>query len=91
MKQEYIEIHNALHDGREVVPINSTLLTISRNGSGCRYCIYDGYMFMEQNKRKPSKWAERARNGENITWGIPHYPDRTGSWILVTDDTLPDE
>lgn len=46
--------------------------------SGCRCIRFNEILFMEQNKTKQSRYAQRAREGEKITWGI-----RAESWILI--------
>lgn len=56
-------------------------ITIASNG--CRHFVYNSIDFMEQNKKTFSKFAELARNGHNITWGI-----RPGSWLYVLDNKL---
>jgi hypothetical protein len=88
MKQEYITIHNALHDASVTsLTVNKQQLNITTGANGCRSTFYkDGdevIKFMEQNKTKTSRFAQRARAGEKITWGI-----RNGDWILIDNDTI---
>ena len=71
-KKELIEIHSTVHD-------HNVKLSIASNG--CRYLVYKGITFMEQNKNKASKYAVLVRHGYKITWGI-----RTGNWILILEN-----
>lgn len=84
MKQEYIDIHNAIHNKElNEVEINNEKLPIQKTGSGLRFVDYDDIRWIEQNKSKNSTYAVRARNGEKITWGMrPH-----NGWILIDKAT----
>ncbi len=84
---EFWSIHKALHSPN----VNSLVLRgrlyriyVSKN-NGCRYLVFDKIMFMEQNQAKATKYAEKAREGVKITWGIMEGSD----WILMSTPELP--
>ena len=81
MKIEYKKIHKFLHEktigAKEKVSDKEIEIKLGKNG--CKYIIYEDIMFMEQSTYKESKYAQRARNGEKITWGIV----KNGPWILI--------
>lgn len=85
-RKEWVSIHLALHDPlMSQVTIGETVLPITIAPNGCRKCDYidpiDGKLtFMEQNKRKDSSWAVRARSGEKISWILPAGRAR---WIVI--------
>lgn len=76
-------IHEAIHDKKIVKPIiEGREYEVKIGGNGCRFIdfIEQGKIirFMEQNQHKSSSYAQRARNGEKITWGM--QPEQ---WILI--------
>lgn len=72
------------YDGLE---LNGQFYPIRKNSqNGCRYLHYNGYCFMEQNKKKSTRWAEMARNGERIVWAIPQTG---GTWVLFKNVNPP--
>lgn len=45
---------------------------------------WKGFTFMEQNKAKNTVYAEKARNGAMITWGMSQkYP-----WLKIENDNI---
>lgn len=45
---------------------------------------WKGFTFMEQNKAKNTVYAEKARNGAMITWGMSQkYP-----WLKIENDDI---
>lgn len=77
-------IHNALHDHNIVeLMIGDIGYDISVHHNGCRFLSYQGIQFMEQNKNKIlSPYAQLAREGHKITWGIRGAPE---PWIFIKD------
>ena len=81
-----LHIHNAIHD-RGIVNVklpNENGVTIpyiiSRASNGCRQLVYNNVKFMEQNTGKQGKYAELAKKGHKITWGM-----RGSKWIYIID------
>lgn len=83
LKAAHIGIHRALHNPEviELLDNSGGRYPVRRAPNGCRYIDYEGMIFMEQNKNKPSAHAEAARNGAHITWGLTK-PER---WIYIDD------
>jgi hypothetical protein len=90
LKESFVTIHNAIHNKNQMgVSIDGVTYPIEVfKQNGCRYVdFWDNgkkYRFIEQNPRKMSPFAQRAKNGEKITWGVP----AVGRWIEVSDTTL---
>jgi len=85
-KLSWQKIHTALHDGSESVTVDGKELRVSLASNGCRQVVYEDMdlgkcRFMEQNKRKTSEYAKRARNGETLTWVMPYNTNK--SWQLI--------
>ena len=77
-------IHEALHDNDPVVLDYGKVYTPKKHSNGCRYIDYKNVRFIQQNpNKKDSIFAEKAKNGERITWGI-----RTGNWIFINDEEI---
>ena len=83
LNEAALTIHHALHDSNTTtVTINGTTFEIQVYHNGCRFVDYPrpyvkengtpsgAIRFMEQNKKKASGYAELARSGNEITWGI---------------------
>lgn len=89
LKAAYIYIHGIIHDPTH--PREFQLGTVRKPVhmmGGMRAVTYDDITFVEQNPRKNTIFAERTRNGEHITWGIP-IADAKGvvaPWIYIDDD-----
>jgi hypothetical protein len=89
LPENYILIHHAIHSSRKPVLVTLVVdgipveLPIKTVGTGLRYVDFDGYRFMQQNPYKTSAYADRARAGEHITWGMCE-----GSWVLIDDRIL---
>ncbi|TFG07001.1 MAG: hypothetical protein EU539_06145 [Promethearchaeota archaeon] len=62
------EIHEAIFTNKKEFEIDGNTLKVKKLSSGLRYVDHAGYRFLEQNRRKKSKWAEKAREGHEITW-----------------------
>lgn len=87
---EYMLIHKALHspDQKEIALPSGLILRI-------KVSVRDGYrvvtypisetskvMIMQQNVNKASRYAQRARKGERISWVAPKWPDQ-GPWRII--------
>lgn len=70
------KIHNAIFSDKEQVKFETAdVKSVTRpvekfSKSGLRNVKYSGILFVEQNPEKDSAWAEKSRNGEEITWLI---------------------
>lgn len=91
LKESFITIHNAIHNkNQKSVWISGIEYPIKfLNDTNCRYIEYwdsgKKYVFIEQNPKQRSEYAQRARNGEKITWGVPASG---GRWIQIDNVTL---
>jgi len=64
-------VHKAIFQEKKKVIIDGKDYPIERTSKKGLKCVYfDKYFFVEQNPDKDSHWAEKARNGEQITWVI---------------------
>jgi len=82
---DLIKIHNALHDQKKDRAIISggRQFLIEKSRNGCRKVeVFDYGMLMQQNPKKSSSFARRARKGERLSWFIPS-DDK--DWRLITD------
>jgi len=71
LKEKGMKIYNAIFNDQSSVEIDDIEYPIKRfSSSGVRYVDLFGYRFIEQNKKKPSQWGKRAREGHNIMWII---------------------
>ena len=77
---DVLAIHDAIHSSTASVTLSGQTLRIFVSDNGCRRCdvIVDPSQrpkgrckLMEQNKKKGSAAAQRAREGAKITWIIP--------------------
>lgn len=89
LKAAYVHIHRVIHD--ETHPTEFQLGPIRKPihmMGGMRAVTYDDITFVEQNPRKSTTFAERARKGEHITWGIPTADPKgvVAPWIYIDDD-----
>lgn len=91
MKKVYIDIHKALHNkSQKTIKIGDAQFSIQTRVDGLRFVIYedkDGqFEIIEQNPNTRSIFADRARNGEKISWLIPmYYGYRTNKGWQVID------
>ena len=89
LKLSWSKIHTAIHDGSDTVVIDGKPRNITVAASnGCRNVVYTDTdlgrcIFMEQNKKKDSGYAVRARNGETLTWVIPYNKNK--AWQLIDE------
>ena len=84
LKYDHILIHQAIHDKelKEVKLSDGKKKPIKSMGK-MRYVPHEGFVFMEQNPDKQTSYAQMARNGAKITWGIT---SDGGSWIYIDDE-----
>lgn len=82
IKQAYTGIHKAIHN-EEVTSIilHSRTYPVKLAPNGCRCIDYDGFMFMAQSLKSKSAYADAARKGARITWGMTSR----GHWIYLDD------
>jgi len=84
-------IHKALHSERFTLSLGTATYKIDKLANGCRSVIIheDGkdYEYVTQNPNTKSAFAQRAKNGERLTWKIPIVDGlrTTGQWVLITD------
>lgn len=87
IKEAWLKAHEAIHQRKQSVMIGHMPIFIQKTAGGLRFLIlYDldlgcKVKIMEQNPCKPSKYAEKARNGETISWVIPE--NNQSSWTLI--------
>ncbi|EFC43617.1 predicted protein [Naegleria gruberi] len=81
-----LEIHSQLHAKKvgDTITVNSQSYPIRlRSSNKCKFVHVENICFIEQNEKSNSKYGERARDGEKITWIV------TGSkWGLICDDSV---
>lgn len=71
LKEIGLKIYNAMFSDESNVEIDGMTYPIERfAGSGVRYVDLFGFRFIEQNRKKPSPWGQRAREGHSIMWII---------------------
>ena len=85
IKVSWIKLHRALHDGSDSVIIDGIKYPVITGHNNCRCIRYTDtdlgkIMVMEQNKNKSSEYAQRARNGETLSWVIPNNGSK---WHLI--------
>lgn len=83
MKQAYITIHHALHSEQCVVSVDGVDYPVMTAPNGLRYVIYHKVRVIQQDPRKNSTYAERARHGEQISWIIEHP-----AWICIDAEVI---
>tara|TARA_R100001594_G_scaffold28117_1_gene53305 strand:- start:548 stop:823 length:276 start_codon:yes stop_codon:yes gene_type:complete len=82
--EDFKKVHDALHSDKMSVVVGGKEYKIMKRSNNCRAVkLEDGPMVMEQNKTKNSSYAERARNGEHISW-IMKGP----SWGYIDDKII---
>jgi hypothetical protein len=83
-KLKIMDIHAAIHDkSKKSVAIGDKIYQVRNGTNGCRYLDYLGVRFMEQSKTKTSVYAEQARMGAKITWGM-----NPGTWIRIHENSI---
>ncbi len=70
LKEIGLKIYDALFEGKKNVEIDDIEYPIKKFSSGIKYVDLFGYRFIEQNRRKKSEWAKKAREGHKIMWII---------------------
>src|SRR5258706_14989415 len=83
LKKVCITAHAAIHNKEaKSITIDSKQYPVVYSANGYRKIHYgESITFMEQNKHKQSRYAQEARDGKHITWGI-----RSGEWIYIDDN-----
>jgi len=80
---ELLLIHSAIHKGKGIKLADGTVIPVVKVTKGLRQLTYNNILFIEQNPNKDTVYAELARAGHQITWGI-----REGEWIKIIDGTV---
>eukprot|EP00930_Biecheleria_cincta_P086822 TRINITY_DN76070_c0_g1_i1.p1 TRINITY_DN76070_c0_g1~~TRINITY_DN76070_c0_g1_i1.p1 ORF type:complete len:708 (+),score=136.14 TRINITY_DN76070_c0_g1_i1:53-2176(+) len=63
--------HRAIHGGKGSVKLaDGSSLPVEKAKNGCRAVKFPAFQAMEQNKSKPSDWADQAKKGVEITWFV---------------------
>ena len=70
LKEKGLKIYKALFEGKKTVVIDDIEYPIKKFSSGIKYIDLFGYRYIEQNRRKKSEWAKKAREGHKIMWII---------------------
>lgn len=86
LKAAHVGIHRALHNPEVTALVDDQTgirYPVRRASNGCRCIDYEGTVYMEQSKTKQSRYAEAARNGAHITWGLKQSPER---WVYIDDE-----
>lgn len=82
LKEASLAAHRAIHNpGVTNMSVAGKEYPVYVSANGARAINYEGITFMEQSKTKSSVYAQQARDGKKITWGL-----RPGSWIYIDDD-----
>lgn len=69
LKSTAQKIFDALFNGKDRVAVNNNTYSVKKySPSEVKHLDIADYRFMEQNPKKNSHWAEKARNGEKIMW-----------------------
>lgn len=84
VNQDFLKIHEAIHNKDvNAVILDGLSYPVTTNEKGLRTLKYrkNGKLivFMEQNPNKQGNFAQRARDGEQITWGIKE----PSPWIYI--------
>ncbi|MFX0187281.1 MAG: hypothetical protein ACFE8A_06045 [Candidatus Hodarchaeota archaeon] len=70
LKELILKAYKAIFEGKKSVSINDVEYPLKKFSSGLRYIDLLGYRFIEQNPKKQSQWAKKAREGHKIIWGF---------------------
>ncbi len=70
LKEIGLKIFDAIFEEKKNVEIDDIEYPIKKFSSGIKYVDLFGYRFIEQNRRKKSEWAKKAREGHKIMWII---------------------
>lgn len=82
--EEMLQIHYAIHSPEQAtVTIQGISYDISVNDLQCRFLRVHDIVYIEQDKKKSTKYAKMANEGHKITW-ITHK----GVWGLIIDDSF---
>ena len=65
-----LKIYNAIFNGQKKVEIEGLEYKILKFSTGLRYVDIEDHRFIEQNQKKQSQWAKKAREGHKIMWVI---------------------
>jgi len=81
---ELLEIHNAIHqESITSVTIRGDVHQIRSKDTGCRFVQVGEVTFIEQNKKKNSKYGRMALEGHALTWIV-----KMGRWGLIIDKDI---
>lgn len=66
----HLKIHKALHDPnrRQTLEVNGVWYKVHVHPNGCRYIDFQGTRIIQQNPARDSTYAQRARQGEALSW-----------------------
>jgi hypothetical protein len=70
LKENGLRIFDAIFEGKKNVIIDEIEYPINKFSSGLKYVDIYGFRYIEQNTRKKSEWAKKAREGHKIMWII---------------------
>jgi len=69
LEEKAQKIYEALFEGKEEVEFEGETYPIETySPSGVRHVNVDNFQFLEQNPKKDSHWAKKARQGQKILW-----------------------
>jgi hypothetical protein len=77
-------IHKAIHSSAKFVAIEGIQFPVKLFKGKWRSIDLGNIKFAEQDRDKSSIYADKAKKGAQITWGM-RYADR---WIYVEGDTV---
>ncbi len=81
---QLLNLHKYLHDTKiKFVTYDGMRMPISVNRTGVRFLIIEGTKYIQQNPNKDTSWANMAKQGHTITWGI-----KPGKWDLIVDNEI---
>ena len=70
LKENGLRIFDAIFERKKNVKIDEIEYPINKFSSGLKYVDIYGFRYIEQNTRKKSEWAKKAREGHKIMWII---------------------
>lgn len=74
LKSISLKIFKALFKDKDQIIIDDKTYPIEKySPSGIKHVDIENYRFMEQNPKKNSHWADKARNGHKIMWVLKDW------------------
>ncbi len=68
-KERALKVYHAIFNCQETVEIDGLDYNIgSTSRTKLRGCTIEGLFYIEQNPKKASEWAKKAREGHKIMW-----------------------